>query len=83
MAPSHQTKSRLKAAFAIVTNAPASLAIRQLVFRHDALDLVALDAISKAAVGLDGEATDDGVNPRLFELHPALRALRAMKDGFV
>jgi hypothetical protein len=60
-----------------------SLTIRKLIFGHDALDLVGLDAVSKSSVCLDGQASNDGVNPRLFDLHPSLRTLTAMKDGIV
>src|ERR1700757_4617949 len=60
-----------------------SLTIRQLVFGHDALDRVALDAISEASVCLDGQASNDGVDLRFFDLRPSLRALAAMKDGIV
>src|SRR6201993_1669048 len=61
----------------------SSLTIRKLIFGHDALDRVALDAISEASVCLDGQAPNDGVDLRLFELRPPLRALAAMKDGIV
>jgi hypothetical protein len=60
-----------------------SLTIRKLVFRHDALDLVGLDAISETSVCLDGQASNDGVNLWLFDLHPSLRPLTAMKNGIV
>src|SRR5689334_19926602 len=65
------------------TQRRALLKIRKLVFRHDTLDLVGLDAISKAPVGLDRQASNDGVNPRLFGLKSSLRTLRAMTDGVV
>jgi hypothetical protein len=61
----------------------SSLTIRELVFGHDALDLVAPDAISEASVCLDGQAPNDGVDFRFFDLRPSLRALAAMKDCIV
>ena len=61
----------------------SSLTIRKLIFGHDALDRVALDAISEASVCLDGQAPNDGVDLRLFDLRTSLRALAAMKDSIV
>ena len=58
-----------------------SLTIRKLILRHHPLDCVALDAIAEAAVGFDGEAADDGVDLRLFDLRAPLRTLAAVKDG--
>ena len=63
--------------------APILLKIRKLILRHDALDLVALDVIAKASVGLDRQAANDGVDPRLFGLQASLRALRSMTNGVV
>ena len=41
-----------------------SLRIRQLIFRNDSLDLfrLALDAVSKTSICLDGHELDNGVN---------------------
>jgi hypothetical protein len=60
-----------------------SLAIGELVFRHDALDLVRPDAVSEPSVRLDGHALNDRVNLRLLDFHTPLRALPAVKDSFV
>jgi hypothetical protein len=61
----------------------SSLTIRKLVLGHDTLDLVGLDAIAETSVGLDRQASNDGVNLWLFDLHASLRTLAAMKDGIV
>jgi hypothetical protein len=47
-----------------VTKRAKSLRIRKLIFRNYSLDVLrlALDAVSKASIGLDGHALDDGVN---------------------
>jgi len=60
-----------------------SLTIRNLIFRHDTLDLVRPDAVSETSVCLDGHALNDGVNHRLLDLDTPLRPLTAMKDGLV
>jgi hypothetical protein len=59
------------------------LAVGKFVFRHDALNLVGLNAVSQAAIRLDRHALDDGVNLRQLDLNPTLRSLAAVKDFFV
>jgi hypothetical protein len=61
----------------------ALLTVRKLIFRHDALDLVALDAVSETAIRLDRHTLNDGVNLRHIDMHPPLRPLTAMKDFVV
>jgi hypothetical protein len=78
-----QTKAAPKGGFSGFTGRGSSLTIRKLIFGHDTFDRVALDAISDASVGLDGQASNDGVDLWLFKLRPALRALTSMTDGIV
>jgi hypothetical protein len=61
----------------------ALLTVRQLIFGHDALDLVRLDAVSETTVRLDRHTLNDGVNLRHIGLYPPLRPLTAMEDFVV
>jgi hypothetical protein len=63
-----------------ITGHGVLLTIRKLIFRHDTLYLVSLDAVSETSVRLDRHALDDGVNLWHLDLHPPLRSLTAVKD---
>jgi hypothetical protein len=66
-----------------VTSHGALLTVRKLIFCHDTLYLVRLDAVSQTPICLDGHTLNDGVNLWYLDMHPSLRPLTAMKDFVV
>jgi hypothetical protein len=62
-----------------------SLKVRQLLFRHDSLDIprLALDAISKTSICLDGHTLNDGVNHGRINCLPSLWALGLVANVFI
>jgi hypothetical protein len=62
-----------------------SLTIRKLIFGNDPLDIVrlALDAVSKASVRLDGHALNDGVNHWWIGCSTSLWSLESVANVIV
>ncbi|MCK1394972.1 hypothetical protein [Bradyrhizobium sp. 1] len=62
-----------------------SLKVRQLLFRHDSLDVprLALDAISKTSIRLDGHTLNDGVNHGWINCLTSLWALGLVANVFM
>jgi hypothetical protein len=66
-----------------ITSHGALLTVRKLIFRHYALYLVRLDAVSKTSIRLDRHTLNDGVNLWHLDLHPPLRPLTVVMDFVV
>ena len=62
-----------------------SLKVRQLLFRYDPLDVpgLALDAVSKTPICLDGHTLNDGVNHGCINCRTTLRTLRLVANVFI
>ncbi|MDN3276568.1 hypothetical protein QWJ07_20065 [Frankia sp. RB7] len=62
-----------------------SLKVRQLIFRDDALDIprLALDAVSKTSICLDGHALNHGVNHCLINCCTSLWTLGLVANVFI
>jgi hypothetical protein len=68
-----------------VTNRAKSLRIPKLIFRNYSLDVLrlALDAVSKASIRLDGHALNDGVNHRWIDCSTTLGTLGLVANVFI
>jgi len=65
--------------------AAKSLGIRQLIFRNDSLDIpgLALDAVSKTSICLDGHKLNDGVDRRRINCGTSLWTLGLVANVFI
>jgi len=68
-----------------INKRPKSLKVRQLIFRHDSIDILrlALDAVSKTSICLDGHTLNDGVNHGWIDCRTSLWTLGLVANVFI